>query len=283
MLSLLEVIKKTADFFAKKGVESARLNAELIIGHALGLQRMQLYLQFERLLPEPEVVKIRELVRRRGNREPLQHILGEAHFHDLKLRSDRRALIPRPETEQLLELAKDFTTAPVERFLDLGTGTGAIALTLAQWYPEAAGVAVDGSAEALALAAENAERNGLAERVEFRLSDWFSAIGPEERFDLIVSNPPYLTEEEWATAEPEVREWEPKQALVAGYAGCADLLAILQRAPSHLQPGGVLALETGIDQRERLLAAARETGYVEAHGHDDWTGRQRFVLCRYRA
>src|SRR5882724_8426033 len=137
MLTVLEIIKKTTDFFAAKGIESPRLNAELLIGHALGLPRMQLYLQFERLLTEAELEKIRPLVRRRGLREPLQYVTGEMEFHGLKLKVDRRALIPRPETELLVASVIAVCATPPARVLDLGTGSGAIALALAKEFPTA--------------------------------------------------------------------------------------------------------------------------------------------------
>src|SRR3954471_14665010 len=155
MLTVLEIIKRTTDFFSGKGIESPRLNAELLIGHALGLKRMQLYLQFERPLAEPELEKIRPLVKRRGNREPLQYILGETEFSGVKLKVDSRALIPRPETERLIEVTMAALSTPPARILDLGTGSGAIALALAKHYPEAKVTAVDRSAAALALAREN--------------------------------------------------------------------------------------------------------------------------------
>src|SRR3954469_18950528 len=152
MLTVLDVIKKTTDFFAGKGIAAPRLNAELLVGHALGLPRMQLYVQFERPLSEAELDRIRPLVRRRGQHEPVQYILGETEFHGLKLKVDRRALIPRPETEQLVERVGEAlaaATAPTA-ILDLGTGTGALALALAQKYPGAAVTAIDQSEDALA-------------------------------------------------------------------------------------------------------------------------------------
>src|SRR5476651_1030508 len=156
MLTVLEIIKKTTDFLAGKGIESARLNAELLVGHALELKRMQLYLQFERLLTEPELEKIRPLVRRRGQHEPVQYIIGATDFHGVRLKVDRRALIPRPETELLVELITRELTVPPARVLDLGTGSGAIALALTKHYSAAAVTAVDLSEDALALARENA-------------------------------------------------------------------------------------------------------------------------------
>ena len=186
MITLLDVIQKSSDFLGGKGVEGARLNAEHLVVHALGLKRMQLYLQFERVLTEPELEKIRPLVRRRSQREPLQYILGEIEFSGLKLKVDRRALIPRPETEYLVELIGARLESPPSRILDLGTGSVALALALASRYAGAAVTAVDASPDALALAAENATATGLAPRVKLLESDWFQAIAPTERFELIV-------------------------------------------------------------------------------------------------
>ncbi len=286
MLSLLEIITKTTDFFAAKGVESPRLNAEQIVGHALGLKRMQLYIQFERLLTEPELEKIRPLVKRRAQREPLQHILGTVEWGGLTLKSDKRALVPRPETEELLELvlerAKPSPEAPADalRVLDLGTGTGALALALAKAWPAAQVTALDASDEALALARENAAAAGLAERVSFLKSDWFSALPADARFEVIVSNPPYLTDAEVAEAEPEVRLHDPRSALVALDAGLADLKTIIAGAASRLAPGGLLALETGVAQHEALLATITSAGLREGEARADLRGRPRFVFAR---
>jgi len=279
MLAVLEIIKKTTDFFAAKSVENPRLNAELIVGHALGLKRMQLYLQFERLLSEPELEKIRPLVRRRSQREPLQYILGETEWFGLKLKVDRRALIPRPETERLAELVTELVATAPARILDLGTGTGALALGLAKHWPEAQVVAVDKSAEALALARENATALGLDGRVSFVESDWFAALPPGEPFDLIVSNPPYLTEAETAAAEPEVRGHEPHSALVAPEEGLADLRLIIAAAPRYLRASGLLALETGIAQHAALLALCAEAGFSRSESKQDLAGRDRFVFA----
>ncbi|HZP60563.1 MAG TPA: peptide chain release factor N(5)-glutamine methyltransferase [Opitutaceae bacterium] len=278
MLTLLEVIKKTADFLAGKGVEHPRLDAELIIGHALGLKRMQLYLQFERLLTDAELEKLRPLVRRRGAREPLQYVLGETEFFGLKLKTDRRALIPRPETERLVEIVVQQVTTPPARILDLGTGTGAIALALARHWPEAKVTAVEASEAALTLANENVAALDLAERVRFLRSDWFAALAPDERFDLVVANPPYLSADEIAQAAPEVREFEPAAALKADEGGLAELKKILAATPAFLAPGGLLALETGIAQHAALLLLAAETGFSRTESLPDLTGRDRFLL-----
>ncbi len=282
MLTVLEVIKKTTDFFAAKGIESPRLNAELLVGHALGLKRMQLYLQFERPLTPPELEALRALVRRRGLREPVQYVIGETEFAGLKLKVDKRALIPRPETERLVELITELLSTPPARVLDLGTGSGAIALALARHYPEAQVLAVDRSEDALALARENGAAGGetFSTRVTFLNSDWFARIPADAKFDLIVANPPYLTEEETAQAAAEVREHEPLSALTAGDRGLADLRTILAAARTFLAPGGMVALETGIAHHEELKAIAVGAGFEKTESHPDLTGRDRYFIAR---
>ncbi|MEO5960706.1 MAG: peptide chain release factor N(5)-glutamine methyltransferase [Opitutaceae bacterium] len=281
MLTVLEVIKKTTEFFAARAIESPRLNAELIVGHALGLKRMQLYLQFERPLAEAELEKIRPLVRRRSLHEPVQYVLGETEFFGLRLKVDRRALIPRPETELLVEHAiAAHATPPPGTILDLGTGSGAIALALAQAFPAAAVTAVELSEDALELARENAETTGLRERIRFVRSNWFAEIPADSRFDLIVANPPYLSAEEVKATPLEVREFEPSTALIASQDGIEELLAIIATAPLFLAAnGGVLALETGIAHHATLLEAATKAGFGQSESRQDLTGRDRFVLA----
>jgi release factor glutamine methyltransferase len=279
MLNVIEVVRKTSEFLASKGIESPRLNAELLVGHALGLPRMRLYLEFERPVGDAELTAVRELVRRRGRREPVQHILGFTEFCGLRLKTDPRALIPRPETELLVETAASRVAAPPARILDLGTGGGAIALALARMFPSARVTAVDVSPEALQLASENAEATGLAGRVTFAESDWFGGLAPGETYDLVISNPPYLTPGETADAAPEVRDHEPARALTAGDGGFADIGTIVAGAPGALAPGGMLALETGIGHRSRLEEALKRAGFSRIEPHADLTGRDRFVLA----
>lgn len=281
MQSLLEIIRKSTEFLAGKGVESPRLQSELLVGHALGLQRMQLYVQFERLLTEAELETVRPLLRRRAQGEPLQYITGWTEFHGLRLKVDRRALIPRPETELLVERLIERSATSPGRILDLGTGSGAIALALAKQYPEATVVAVDSSEAALELARENAVEAGLAARVEFIRSDWFSAVPAGVPFDLIVSNPPYLSAEETAATAPEVRNFEPAAALTSGGPdGAQDLERIIAAAKDFIAPGGLLALETGISQHPALLVRAAEAGFPGAESLRDLTGRDRFIFAR---
>lgn len=280
MLTVLEIIKRTTDFLAGKGVENARLNAEHLVGHALGLKRMQLYMQFERPLSEPELEAIRPLVRRRGAREPLQYIIGEMEFFGVNLKLDRRALIPRPETEHLLALITEKLSAAPARILDLGTGSGAIALGLARHYPAARVTALDVSAEAVALTRENIARNQLNERVTVLQSDWFAALDDAASFDLVVSNPPYLTAAEASDTAPEIRQFEPTLALTPGATGMEALAPIITGARDRLVPGGLLALETGIAQHAALATQVADLGYTEFESVADLTGRPRFVFAR---
>jgi release factor glutamine methyltransferase len=279
MLSVLEVVKKTSEFFASKGVESPRLDAELVVSHVLGIPRMGLYMGFEAPVADADLAAIRELVRRRGKREPLQYVLGFTEFHGLRLKTDRRALIPRPETEYLVETVIGRMGAPPARILDLGTGSGAIALALAAAYPEAAVTAADSSAEALALASENARATGLSGRVEFVLTDWFAMLPGPPAFDLIISNPPYLAHAEVEAAAPEVRDHEPRSALASGDEGFSDLARIVAGAAGHLAPGAMLALETGPGQHARAEAAARSAGFARTESCRDLAGRDRFFLA----
>ncbi len=278
MLTLLEVLQRTTAYLEGKGVETPRLDAEWLLAGLLGLKRLDLYVRFERPMQEAELEALRPLVRRRGAREPLQHVLGETEFHGLTLKTDRRALIPRPETERLVELILKRTAVPPVRLLDLGTGTGALALALLRAWPEVVAVAVDRSEAAIELAGENAHRLQLADRVEFRLSDWYGGLGAVDKFDLIVANPPYLTRDEWEVADPEVKDYEPREALEAARAGRADLETIIVGAAGFLASGGRIALETGVAQHQALSALAREQGFTEVETVRDYHGRDRYLF-----
>lgn len=277
MPSVLEVLNKTKDFFEKKGIEKPRLNAEWILAKGLACKRLDLYLRFEESINESTLEALRDLVRRRGGHEPLQYILGEMPFMELTLKIDKRALIPRPETEEFVErLLKLWGDTKPKRILDLGTGSGALALALGYYCKDSEVVAVDKSEEALALAKENAIKCGLEDRVNFLHSDWCSQV--EGKFDWIVSNPPYLTEEEWESAQVEVREFEPKQALVAANKGLEDLEKILKQVRNHLNPGGGVAFETGIAHHEALVHIARNLGYTKMESWKDLSGRDRYFI-----
>ncbi len=279
MQNLLDTLKKATDFLSRKGLEKPRMEAEHLFAAGLGVKRLDLYLQFERLLDDTEVEKLRTMTVRRGNREPLQHITGKVSFRDLVLKSDKRALVPRPETEELIVLALAlFPADQVVRVLDLGTGSGAIALALAAERPLWKIDALDKSAEALALAKENAQFTQLEGRVNFGQSNWFEAV--TDKYNLIISNPPYLTDSEVATAEPEVKDFDPHSALIAPENGLADLKIILTEAPKFLSDGGWVICETGIDQHTALTEISKQSGCKEYEGVNDMSGRPRFWKAR---
>ena len=278
MLTIREIKARTESFFREKGVPNAKLDTDSLIAHSLGLKRLDLYLDMDRPLTEAQLAELRPLVKRRANREPLQYIVGSTEFYGLTLKIDARALIPRHETEELVDLIIERLPVVPRRILDLGTGSGALALALATKYPEAEVVATDQSTEALALAADNAAALSLSERVQFLTGNWFEPLPPGEPFDLIVANPPYLTEAEMETAEPEVAVHEPSAALVAGHAGLDDLRKILSNTKDYLTPGGLLALETGIAQHTPLKEAAEAQG-MTGESVQDLSERPRFFFA----
>jgi release factor glutamine methyltransferase len=217
-------------------------------------KRLDLYLRFDHLLDVSLVASIKNAIIRRGRREPLQYITGETQFLDIKIRTDRRALIPRPETEELVELViKEVGDKQVSKILDLGTGTGAIALALAKNFTNAEVVAIDKSLDAISLAIENSKINHI-DNVTFLQSDWFSNL--EGLFDVIVSNPPYLSEEELSLSQPEIRNYEPVTALLSGNHGLDDAMKILAQSEKFLNRNGLIALEIGINHGKDLLNQA---------------------------
>jgi release factor glutamine methyltransferase len=279
MESVLDVLKKSEAFFIKAGLESPKIDAEWIVAGTLGCKRLDLFLQWDRPMKEDTLAVLRERIQRRAKGEPLQYILGHVDFHDVRLNVAPGVLIPRPETELLVDrIIEKLQTVDAPRIVDLGTGSGAIALALANALPDAKVLAIERSQEALLQARANAESLGLRERVSFRAGDWLEGLSFEA--DCIVSNPPYLTDEEWESARPEVRAHEPREALVASDKGLADLKTIMESAMPRLAPGGLLALETGIAQRDALLEWANGLGYVDTSMEKDDSGRDRFLFAR---
>jgi len=281
MRTIRDIQEKTIGYFASKGVPNPKLDTDLLIAHILGIRRLDLYLDLDRPLTDAQLDQLRPLVKRRAAREPLQYLLGTVEFFGLALKVDARALIPRPETEELVEHIRARLTEPPARILDLGTGSGAIAIALAIIYPNATVVATDQSADALALARENADPVVSNNRIQFLEGSWFEPLSEGSTFDLIVSNPPYLTEAEMQTAEPEVVQHEPVSALVSGADGLKDLRQIIVAAARHLHPGGLLALETGIAQHPDLDTLCAAEG-MQGEGVNDLSGRPRFYLARRR-
>ena len=279
-MTVLEVLQSTTGYFQKRNIDSPRLNAEHLLAYVLGRKRMELYLDFERRLRESELAPLRELVKRRGTGEPLQHLLGTVEFCGRSFRCDKRALVPRPETEQLVELLiSHFKSENAYwRMVDVGTGSGVIALTLAAEFPKAEVIGADISEDALMLARENAERLDLADRVRFLRSNLLKSVQPG--FDLIVANLPYVSTEDRQNLSREVLYY-PEVALFAGVRGDELVRELIVQAPSWLRPGGMLAMEIGIGQSEALVAALLEKNYRDISTEKDYSGVIRFLFARY--
>jgi release factor glutamine methyltransferase len=274
-------------------VENGRLDAENILSHVLGLRRLDLYLQHDRPLQGPELKAFKTLLLRRAAREPLQYVLGRTSFRELELATDPRALIPRPETEVLVGEVLAWAVGVNEptgclgsdvekglRAVDVGTGTGAIALSLLSEGPFREVVATDASAEALNLARENALALGVLDGLDLRNGRGLEPLGSHERFDAIVSNPPYIPERDLQELAPEIRQWEPMEALLAGREGLDVLIPLVFGAPRHLREGGLLALEVGHDQAQTICREAERSGnFGEVRVVKDLAGRDRIVLA----
>ena len=278
--TILRMILWSAEYLKNKGVETGRLDAEWLLAAALGVDRLQLYLKYDRPLSSEEREAFKPLLRRRAGREPLQYIIGRTGFRELELKTDPRVLIPRPETEVLVQEVLDWASAGAESVWDMGTGAGAVALSLAAEGTWTRLVATDVSPEALSVAADNAERYDLGGHVEFREGSLFEPLEEGERFDVIVSNPPYIAEGEKGELQPEVRDWEPPEALFAGEDGLDVIRQLVAGAPKHLLSGGLLALECGLGQAEGIAADVQATGAFGAvRIRADLTGRPRFVTA----
>jgi release factor glutamine methyltransferase len=281
MTTVLEILDKGTAYLAKKGIEDARRNMQMLVAHQLACTRMDLYLRFDQPLEEDQLAPLRDLLKRRGDGVPLQHLLGSVTFHRRDFKCDARALIPRPETEELAEwLLKNAKLPENPRILDMGCGSGVLGLTLAADLAGSQVTLADLSADALALARENA---GLLEirNATFVESDLFAAL-PGQAFDLIVANLPYVPETDRATLSREVAH-DPALALFGGPDGLDVIRRFVPPAARHLAPGGWLALEIGIDQSaevESLLRAASLTGVLTLK---DLCGISRFPVGRNEA
>jgi release factor glutamine methyltransferase len=270
VLTLGEVLRRTSAYLSERGSPSPRLDADLLLGEALGMDRMRLYLEHDRPLTEAELTAARTLVARRARREPMAYILGRRGFRGLELAVGPDVLVPRPDTETVVEWA--VAVAPHGgRVLDWGTGSGAIALALAVERPDLAVTAIDVSRAALAVARSNAAANGLT--VEILESDGFAAVAGR-RFDMVAANPPYLSDAELAAAEPELA-YEPRGALTAGPTGDECIARLAAEAPAHLEPGGWLLCEIGMGQGARAAALLEAAGFTGVEVRRDLAGRDR--------
>ena len=273
-LTLGDVLRRSADYLEAKGSGTPRLDAELLLAHALGVERIELYMHLDRPLDPSELDEARALVARRAAREPLQYVLGEWGFRRLTLSVDRRALIPRPETETVVERCLALLEGLAEpRVLDVGTGSGAIALALADEHPGALVTGIDISPDSLALSRENAERTGLSIRLARR--DLYHGL-PAGPWELVVSNPPYVDPDDRGSLEPEVRDWEPAAALF----GSEAVGAVARGAVGVLAEGGALVLEIGDGQAEETAALLGSLGYEDVRTTPDLAGRDRVVEGR---
>ena len=283
-MTVLEVLQSTTAYFQKRGIENPRLNAEHLLAHSLGRKRLDIYLEFERDLAEPELAPLRELVRRRGQNEPLQHLLGTVEFCGNTFLCDKRALVPRPETEELVGLliadcrsGRDGRLRMPKRILDVGTGSGVIALCLAQKFPDAEILASDISDDALLLARENALRHGI-NHVQFLKSDLLEKV--DGKFDLIVANLPYVSRHDRDQLAAEVLR-DPEIALFAGDKGDEIVRQLIERAPAYLNRGGLVALEIGLGQAATLVELLGQKNYGDIETKNDYSGRTRFLFARY--
>jgi release factor glutamine methyltransferase len=282
-VTVLEAIQKSADFLGKKNVESPRLQVELLLAHLLKMPRMKLYLNFERVLSPVEIDSLRELVKRRGQREPLQHIVGSTSFCGYEIIVNRHALVPRPETELLAEFGWNFLSALNSQnatALDFGTGTGCIAIALASKCPTAKIVAVDISSDSLTLAKENAIANKVAERIEFLQGDGFAAIVADSKFDLIISNPPYIPTAEIETLQPEVRDFDPRGALDGGVDGLDFYRKLAAEAKPFLKPNGKIMLEFGDGQADAIKSIFENEKWIVEAVKEDYSQRARILIAK---
>jgi release factor glutamine methyltransferase len=280
-VTVLQVLQNTADFFARKGIESPRLNIEHLLADALGKRRIDLYLEFDRTLSEKELAPLREKVRRRVDGEPLQYLLGSWDFFGRPFRTDQRALIPRTETEVLVEIALKVVRAQPggrNRLLDIGTGSGVLAITLALECPSLEVVGSDISPLALNLAWENAKRHGLDDRIEWIESDLLSSVaGP---FDFVVANLPYIPTAELPKLAPEVQH-DPRLALDGGPEGLAVIRRLVQDVPKVLTDGAFVILEVGFDQADLVTDLMTAQKFRDISIENDYQGVRRFVTAWY--
>lgn len=282
MATILDTLKKGTEYLERHGIDEARLNMELLLAHVLGTDRMRLYLDFDRPLGETQLEPLRDLTKRRGRGEPLQHLLGTVEFCDLEFACDRRALVPRPETEELAHLLLARNWPVGLSVLDMGCGSGVLGLALAHRFAERRPrvVLADLSPEALELARQNADRlPGLdAAVLRFVESDLFSALAGES-FDLVVANLPYIADEEETLLSREVRR-DPALALYGGPGGTETMERFLAAAPSHVAEGGLVAMEFGLGQAEALRRAAEDAGFVGVEIRRDLSGNERFLFAK---
>ncbi|MDL2320721.1 peptide chain release factor N(5)-glutamine methyltransferase [Desulfosarcina sp. OttesenSCG-928-B08] len=285
--TLLDLIRWTTGYFSDQGIENPRSEAEILLAHALGAQRIDLYLNHDKPAGPDERAAFKALVRRRAAGEPVAYIIGVREFWSLNLAVNPSVLIPRPETECLVEAVLPFLEAGADcakQVLDMGTGSGAIVIALAHEHPRHHYTAMDRSMDALVLARQNARSHGLEDRIRWFCGNWDAALSPAFVFDLIVSNPPYIPTSDICTLQREVRDHEPFSALDGSSDGLSALCHIISNAHHHLAPSGWLALEMGWDQGQAVATLAAATGkYTPARILKDYSGHDRVAILEKNA
>ena len=278
--TIREVLNWTRGYFEAAGIVQPRLEAEILLAHALDVERLNLYLSPDQPLTADERTRYRTIVKRRREGTPLQHVIGEVQFFGLRFRVSRDALIPRPETEELLDHI--LRLVPRDRdieCLDLGTGTGVIAICLARYFPHAAVTAVDISKGALELARGNAALNGVEDRITFVESDWLGRV--TGAYDLVASNPPYVDETELEHLPTEVRVHEPRVALDGGAGGLREITELIGALPGRMNPDGLLFLEIGHGQDGRTIELLQQAGFADVRMEFDLAGKERYAVARW--
>lgn len=282
LTTVRDILEKTTTFFAGKGIPSARLDAELLLAEVLGYDRLRLYLNLDRPMDEDEIACARELVRRRATREPIAYILGRREFAGRDFAVGPGVLIPRPDTEVLVETALEqlrttFADRETVRVLEFGAGSGAIGVTLAAEDARVRVIATEIVEKAQAAARQNAETHGVADRVDVRLQKDFDGLGPQS-FEMLISNPPYIAEEERPTLEPDVADFEPAEALFAPESGLYWYDFLAGEAVRLLVPGGLLAVEIGYRQREAVEWIFQSAKLADVRSLKDYAGHDRVVM-----
>jgi len=278
--TVIKLIKWASDYFEKKGVDAPRLTAELLLAQVLGLSRVKLYMAFDQPLQKPELAAFRAFIERRVDGEPTAYLVGHRAFFGRRFAVDARVLVPRPETERLVdEVLSRLPADSTAQVLELCTGSGCIAATLVAERPQVRVLATDLSPDALEVARANVSALGLAERVALVQGDLFAPVDPAQRFEVIVANPPYVAEPAMASLPREVLR-EPRLALVAGAQGMDLIERIAREAPDHLAESGLLALEIGDDQKALVQDLLSTLGYREVTVRADWAGKDRIALAR---
>lgn len=280
MITVLEALNLSSDYLNKKGIESARLNAELMLSHILKCKRLELYLMFDRPLDETELQQYRSFLSRRAQREPLQYILGEVDFYNIKLKVNKNVLIPRPETELLVEkIIYDFKEKENFKFLDIGVGSGNISIAILKNLTQSNSLAIDISEEALLLAKENSVLNEVNDRIEFLkfdiLNDDIKLLG---KFDMVISNPPYVSADDYETLEPELKVYEPKIALTDLYNGFTFYKKIIEQSSLLLNVNGRIYFELGKGQSENVRMMLNQNGFDKIDIIKDYQGIERIIL-----